>query len=92
MRVEGQLVFNRLEPIIDAALAGFGLAFLPADMVHAHVAEGRLVRVLEDWCPPLAGFSLYYPSRRHPPAALRAFIDTAREVLSAAQPATGRIG
>ncbi len=78
VRVEGQLVFNRLEPIIDAALAGFGLAFLPADMVHAHVAEGRLVRVLEDWCPVWQGYHLYYPSRRQSSRALSLLIDTLR--------------
>ncbi len=78
MRVEGQLVFNRLEPIIDAALVGFGLAFLPADMVHAHVAEGRLVRVLEDWCPVWQGYHLYYPSRRQSSRALSLLIDTLR--------------
>ncbi len=69
MRVEGQLVFNTTALILTAALAGFGLAYLPEQQVQAHLAEGRLVRVLEDWCPPFAGYHLYYPSRRqHTPA------------------------
>jgi DNA-binding transcriptional LysR family regulator len=50
VRVEGQLVFNRIAPMLDAALAGFGLAYLPEDNVRAHLADGRLIRVLADWC------------------------------------------
>jgi DNA-binding transcriptional LysR family regulator len=64
VRVEGQLVFNALPPILKAALASFGLAFLPQDMVRPHVAAGRLVTMLEDWTPPFPGYHLYYPSRR----------------------------
>jgi DNA-binding transcriptional LysR family regulator len=52
VRVEGQLVFNGTAPMLDAALAGFGLAYLPEDTVQAHLADGRLIRVLTDWCPP----------------------------------------
>ncbi|HEX2134623.1 MAG TPA: LysR family transcriptional regulator, partial [Microvirga sp.] len=64
VRVEGQLVFNSSTRILSAALAGFGLAYLPEDQVRTHLAEGRLVRVLADWCPPFSGYHLYYPSRR----------------------------
>ena len=78
VRVEGQLVFNNLHPILSAALAGFGLAFLPEDMVLPHVAAGRLVRVLEDWCPVWQGYHLYYPSRRQSSRALTLLIDTLR--------------
>ncbi|MBV2132231.1 LysR family transcriptional regulator [Pseudomonas sp. MAP12] len=78
VRVEGQLVFNYLQPILKAALAGFGLAFLPEDVVLTHVAEGRLVRVLEDWCPVWQGYHLYYPSRRQSSRALTLLIDTLR--------------
>ena len=69
VRVEGQLVFNTVALRLDAALAGLGLAYLPEDQVRPHLAAGRLVRVLEDWCPPFAGYHLYYPShRQHTPA------------------------
>ena len=78
VRVEGQLVFNRLQQVYTAALAGFGLAFLPEDMVLADIAAGRLVRVLEDWCPVWQGYHLYYPSRRQSSRALTLLIDTLR--------------
>jgi DNA-binding transcriptional LysR family regulator len=69
VRVEGQLVFTHLALRLDAMLAGFGLAYLPEDQVDPHLADGRLVRILADWCPPFAGYHLYYPSRRqHTPA------------------------
>jgi DNA-binding transcriptional LysR family regulator len=61
VRVEGQFVFNGTGPTLDAALAGFGLAYLPEDQVQAHIADGRLIRVLADWCEPYAGYHLYYP-------------------------------
>jgi DNA-binding transcriptional LysR family regulator len=69
VRVEGQLVFNTARMIIQAALAGMGLACLPQDAVKDDIEMGRLMRVLGDWCPPFPGFHLYYPSRRqHSPA------------------------
>jgi DNA-binding transcriptional LysR family regulator len=69
VRVEGQLTFNTVPNVLNAALAGFGIAYVPEDYVQAHISRRRLVRVLEDWCPPFAGFHLYYPSRRqHSPA------------------------
>ena len=69
VRVEGQLVFGTTALIIDAALAGFGLAYLPEAQVRPYLDDGRLVRVLADWCPPFSGYHLYYPSRRqHTPA------------------------
>jgi DNA-binding transcriptional LysR family regulator len=78
VRVEGQLVFNSSTPRVRAALAGFGLAFVPEDMALEHVAEGRLVRVLEDWCPSFPGYHLYYPSRRQSSPALAKVIDALR--------------
>lgn len=78
VRVEGQLVFNRLQMVLEAVLAGFGLAYLPEDMVQAHIAEGRLVRVLRDWTPVWQGYHLYYPSRRQSSRALTLLIDTLR--------------
>jgi len=69
VRVEGQFVFNTSALRLNAVLAGFGLAYLPEDQVLAHLGDGRLVRVLADWCPPFSGCHLYYPSRRqHSPA------------------------
>jgi len=69
VRVDGQLVFNALPPILKAALASFGLAFLPEELVRPHIAAGRLAALLEDWTPPFPGYHLYYPSRRqHSPA------------------------
>jgi len=78
VRVDGQLVFNASAPMLDAAIAGFGMAYLPQDMVEAHIAEGRLVRVLADWCPPYPGYHLYYPSRRQPTAAFSLVLEALR--------------
>jgi DNA-binding transcriptional LysR family regulator len=78
VRVEGQVVFNQSVPMLDAALAGFGLAYLPEDMVLAHIADGRLVRVLADWCPPYPGYHLYYPSRHQHTAAFSLLVDALR--------------
>lgn len=64
VRVEGQLILNSLPQRIDAAENGLGLAYVPEDAVQDALAEGRLVRVLEAWCPAFAGYHLYYPSRR----------------------------
>lgn len=66
--VEGQWIFNASPPILRAVLAGFGLAYLPKDMVQEHLAKGRLQLVLEDWCPSFPGYHLYYPSRHSSPA------------------------
>jgi len=78
VRVEGQLVFNGTRPMLDAALAGFGLAYLPEDQVQPYLAEGRLVRVLADWCPPYPGYHLYYPSRRQPTPAFALLVGALR--------------
>jgi DNA-binding transcriptional LysR family regulator len=69
VHVEGHLTFNNLALRLNAALAGLGLAYLPEDQVRLHIAAGRLIRVLADWCTPFSGYHLYYPSRRqHTPA------------------------
>jgi DNA-binding transcriptional LysR family regulator len=78
VRVEGQLVFNETALILDATLAGLGLAYLPEDQVQAHLDEGRLVRVLADWCPPFPGYHLYYPSRRQPTPAFALLVEALR--------------
>jgi len=78
VRVEGQLIFNGSAPMLDAALAGAGLAYLPEDDVRSHLAAGRLVRVLSDWCPPYPGYHLYYPSRRQPTSAFSLMVNALR--------------
>src|SRR5689334_9084449 len=78
VRVEGQLVFNGTAPMLDAALAGAGLAYVPEDTVRPHLADGRLIRVLADWCPPYSGYHLYYPSRRQPTPAFTLLADALR--------------
>jgi DNA-binding transcriptional LysR family regulator len=78
VRVEGQLVVNSPAPVLSAALAGFGIAYLPEDMVRTYIADKALVRVLGDWCPPFPGYHLYYPSRRQPTPAFALLIDALR--------------
>jgi DNA-binding transcriptional LysR family regulator len=78
VRVEGQLVFNNLALRLNAALSGLGLAYMPEDHVKAHIEEGRLVRVLADWCPPFSGYHLYYPSRRQPVPAFALVVEALR--------------
>jgi len=78
VRVEGQLVFNNIAMRLDAALKGLGLAYMPEDLVQAHVAKGRLIRVLADWCPPFSGYHLYYPSRRQSSPAFALLRDVLR--------------
>lgn len=78
VHVEGQLVFNRPAQMLDAALAGLGLAYLLEDGVRPHLAAGRLDRVLEDWCPSFPGYHIYYPSRRQPSPAFALLVDTLR--------------
>ncbi len=82
VRVEGQLVFNDTGMILNAALAGFGLASVPEDLARPHIAKGRLRRVLEDWCPPFSGYHLYYPSRRQPSPAFSLLVEALRYRLS----------
>ena len=78
IQVDGPLALGDGGLIVDAALAGIGIAYCLEDQVAGHIAAGRLVRMLEDWCPPYGGFYLYYPSRRQLPAPLRAFVDFIR--------------
>lgn len=78
VHVEGQLVFNGSFQMVNAALAGYGLAYVPEDLVISHVAKGRLKRVLEDWCPRFTGHHLYYPSRRQSSPAFALVVDALR--------------
>ncbi|MFL6967600.1 LysR family transcriptional regulator [Pseudomonas alvandae] len=78
VRVEGQLVFNTIAMRLEAAIQGLGLAFMPEDLVEDAVAQGRLIRVLEDWCEPFSGYHLYYPSRRQNSPAFTLLRDALR--------------
>lgn len=78
VRVEGQLVFNNVGLRLASALQGLGLAYVPEDQVLPYITEGRLIRVLEDWCPPFAGYHLYYPSRRHSSPAFAVLVEALR--------------
>jgi DNA-binding transcriptional LysR family regulator len=64
--------------MLIAALSGFGLAYVPEDVVQQHLAKRRLIRVLDDWCQPYTGYHLYYPSRRQPSAAFTLMVDALR--------------
>jgi DNA-binding transcriptional LysR family regulator len=78
VRVEGQLTFNGTAQLLNAALAGCGLAYIPQELVEGCVAKGRLKRVLADWCPPYSGYHLFYPSRRQSSAAFALVVETLR--------------
>jgi DNA-binding transcriptional LysR family regulator len=78
VRVDGQLVFNNIGLRMKAVLAGLGLAYLPEDQVQTHVAEGRLIRVLDDWCAPFSGYHLYYASRRQVAPAFALLVEELR--------------
>jgi DNA-binding transcriptional LysR family regulator len=78
VRVEGQITCNGSAQMLNAALAGAGLAYLPEGMTEAHVAKGRLKRVLEDWCLPFSGYHLFYPSRRQSSAAFSLVVEALR--------------
>lgn len=78
VRVDGQLVFNGIFQVLNAALDGFGFAHVPEDLAEPHIAAGRLRRVLEDWCPLWTGYHLYYPSRRQSSVAFNLIVDALR--------------
>jgi DNA-binding transcriptional LysR family regulator len=78
VRVEGQFVLNGTTPMLNTALAGLGLAYVPEDMVRPYLADGQLKRVLEDWCPPYSGYHLYYTSRRQSSPAFALMVDALR--------------
>ncbi|MGA7803694.1 LysR substrate-binding domain-containing protein, partial [Bradyrhizobium sp.] len=78
VRVEGQLVFTNIALRLKAVRAGLGLAYLPEDQIKDDVAQGRLIRLLEDWCAPFSGYHLYYPSRRQPAQAFALLVDALR--------------
>src|SRR4051812_7053989 len=78
VRVDGQLVFNSAGLLLGGALKGFGLAYLTEGHVQPYLSQGRLVRVLSDWCPPFPGYHLYYPSRRQPSPAFALLVEALR--------------
>jgi DNA-binding transcriptional LysR family regulator len=78
VRVEGQLVFNMTDQMLNAALAGFGMAYIPEDLAEPHLSKGHLKRVLKDWCAPFPGYHLYYPSRRQSSPAFALLVDALR--------------
>ncbi len=78
VRVEGQMTFNASAQLMNAAVAGCGLAYVPEGLVEAHVAKGRLKRVLADWCAPYSGYHLFYPSRRQSSAAFALVVEALR--------------
>jgi DNA-binding transcriptional LysR family regulator len=80
VRVDGQLVVNGFNQMIRGALSGAGLAFTLEDAVQEHIAAGRLVRVLETWCPRFTGYHLFYPSRRQPSPAFALVLDALRQL------------
>jgi DNA-binding transcriptional LysR family regulator len=78
VRVEGQLICNGTAQLLNGALAGLGLAYVPEGMVEAYITKGRLRRILADWCPPFSGYHLFYPSRRQSSAAFNVVVEALR--------------
>lgn len=78
VRVEGQLVFNGTRPILHAALAGFGLGYVPHEVARPYIAKKLLKQVLDDWCPTFPGYHLYYPSRRQLTRAMTVLVEALR--------------
>lgn len=78
VRVEGQVTFNTIYPCVQAAVEGFGIAYVPESMTAAHVKSGRLQTVLEEWSPPFPGYFLYYPHRRQSSPAFSLIVDALR--------------
>lgn len=78
VRVDGQLIFAKTAQMLTAALAGFGLAYVPEALAAPYIAKGTLKRVLGDWCPPFSGPHLYYPSRRQSSSAFSLLVEALR--------------
>ncbi|MFN3209024.1 MAG: LysR family transcriptional regulator [Roseovarius sp.] len=83
--VDGPLTLDEASLARAAVLDGVGIGYFMESNVHEDIAAGRLVRILEDWTPPIAPLCLYYPSRRNPPAAFKVFVDLARELARSAR-------
>jgi DNA-binding transcriptional LysR family regulator len=76
---KGQLTLDNPEIMAEAAISGLGIAYVPERVALPSLADARLLKVLEDWCPPIPGLFLYYPGHRHIPSGLQAFIEVLRE-------------
>ena len=75
VKADGQLVFNSIMHVLNAAVDGVGLAYVPEELVAPYLADGRLKEVLADWCPEFQGYHLYYPNRRQASPAFSAFVE-----------------
>jgi DNA-binding transcriptional LysR family regulator len=75
VKVEGQLVFNSIMHVLNAAVDGIGLAYVPEELVAPYLADGRLKQVLTSWCPYFQGYHLYFPNRRQASPAFSAFVE-----------------
>ncbi|WP_369856032.1 LysR substrate-binding domain-containing protein [Candidatus Thalassolituus haligoni] len=78
IQVKGQLTCNTSQQVVAAALDGTGIGFLTEDTAIQFLREGKLIRVLEDWCPPFSGYHLYYPNRREPTPAFQIVVEALR--------------
>jgi len=78
VKVDGQLTFNSAVPVLDAAVDGLGLAYVPDDLAASYLADGRLKLVLDDWCPMIQGYHLYYPNRRQASPAFALLVEALR--------------
>ncbi|CAN7435961.1 LysR family transcriptional regulator [Bosea sp. LjRoot237] len=78
VRVSGQLTFNNSYAMIDAAVSGYGIAYVPGDIVERQIASGELIQVLDDWSPFFDGYFLYYPSRRQNLPAFKVIVEALR--------------
>ncbi|MDY0884939.1 LysR substrate-binding domain-containing protein [Dongia soli] len=79
VRVEGQLVFNSIFQVLEAAVAGLGLAYVPEDIARPYLAKGRLKQVLSEWCSPWTGYHLYYPHQRQSSPAFALLVEALRQ-------------
>ena len=82
VRVDGQLAFNNIMPVLQGALDGIGLAYVPLALAQPHLRDGRLLEVLAEWCPHFQGYHLFYPHRRQSSPALAALVDALRSQVS----------
>lgn len=78
MHVDGQCTFNATPQTLQAVLYGYGLAYIPEDLIMSHIASGQLQRILDGWCPTFLGYHLYYPSRRQSSPAIGMLLDSLR--------------